>query len=68
MCSRDLSESGYYWFKYEINEFTNSTVCYFDNLSKTVTFVGSNDPTPIEHLYELTGSWFGPIKNPTLEK
>lgn len=63
----NLTDSGYYWFFYKINESLNHTICYFDSFSKTVTFVGGIDSIPVEQLKDLTSSWMGPIKVPTTE-
>lgn len=70
MWHSEPNKGGYYWYKYRLHESTQLTVCYFDFFSKTITFIGSIDSTPIEHLNsleELTGLWFGPIKEPPLK-
>ena len=67
MWTHELKESGFYWYVYKINEFERDTVCYFDFLSKSVTFIGSMESVPIQHLEELTGLWFGPITKPPLK-
>jgi hypothetical protein len=74
MWKKSPEDSGFYWYCYIKDKVFQKVICQYEKVSKSVIFPGggySAPYTPLEHLSDLDGFWFGPIlppDNPTCVK